>query len=85
MNIDFTPHESNTRAACAKATEASEDHETIFGIEQEYTFFKGIDHWDSPKSATQPLKVGITAALGMTRSTAGKWWRLTWTRVWKRG
>jgi glutamine synthetase len=40
LNTDMTPHESNTRAACAEAYERYNDHEPWFGIEQEYTFFK---------------------------------------------
>ena len=37
---DFTPHPTNTRAACAAAAEKYADQEPLFGIEQEYTFFK---------------------------------------------
>ena len=40
LNIDLTPHVSNTRAACAQASEKYASHEPWFGIEQEYTFFK---------------------------------------------
>ena len=43
---DLSPHPSNTRAACAAAAEKHADAEMIFGIEQEYTLFKG---------PTQPL------------------------------
>lgn len=39
---DFTPHPTNTRAACAKVAERHADQEYIFGIEQEYTFFRGF-------------------------------------------
>jgi glutamine synthetase len=38
---DFTPHPSNTRAACAAAAEQFADQECWFGLEQEYTFMKG--------------------------------------------
>jgi glutamine synthetase len=38
--IDMTPHPTNTRAACAEITEKFADQKSIFGIEQEYTFFK---------------------------------------------
>ncbi|MDY7085389.1 MAG: glutamine synthetase [Actinomycetota bacterium] len=38
--IDGTPHPSNTRAACAEVADKFADQEPIFGIEQEYTFFK---------------------------------------------
>ncbi len=38
--IDGTPHPTNTRAACAEVAAKYADQEPIFGIEQEYTFFK---------------------------------------------
>src|ERR687892_683845 len=41
LNTDMTPHPSNTRAACAEVASKFKDQEPIFGIEQEYTFFKG--------------------------------------------
>jgi glutamine synthetase len=37
LYIDMTPHETNTRAKCAAAAEKYADHESLFGIEQEYT------------------------------------------------
>ncbi|RBQ21458.1 glutamine synthetase [Spongiactinospora rosea] len=37
---DLTPHPSNTRAALARLAERYADQAPIFGIEQEYTFFK---------------------------------------------
>ncbi len=40
LNVDMTPHESNTRAACVEVAEKYAAHEPWFGIEQEYTFFK---------------------------------------------
>ena len=40
LDTDMTPHASNTRRACAEISEKYKDHEPIFGIEQEYTFFK---------------------------------------------
>ncbi|MFN8105477.1 MAG: glutamine synthetase [Acidimicrobiia bacterium] len=40
LNTDMTPHESNTRAACAAVAERFAAQEPLFGIEQEYTFFK---------------------------------------------
>ena len=38
---DMSPHPTNTRDACAAAAEKYASLEFIFGIEQEYTFFKG--------------------------------------------
>ncbi|MGH2579153.1 MAG: glutamine synthetase, partial [Actinomycetota bacterium] len=40
LNTDMTPHTSNTRAACAEVASKFKDQEPVFGIEQEYTFFK---------------------------------------------
>ncbi len=39
--IDGTPHKSNTRALLRPIAEKYADQESWFGIEQEYTFFKG--------------------------------------------
>ena len=41
LNADDTVHKSNTRAACAELTEKHKDHDSWFGIEQEYTFYYG--------------------------------------------
>ncbi len=40
LYITMEPHVSNTRRACAITAEKYADQEPIFGIEQEYTFFK---------------------------------------------
>ncbi len=37
---DFTPHPTNTRAACLAAAEKYADQLPMFGIEQEYTFMQ---------------------------------------------
>ncbi|AOT58571.1 MULTISPECIES: glutamine synthetase [Streptomyces] len=41
LNTDMTPHSTNTRAELAEVAERYAGQEPIFGIEQEYTFFKG--------------------------------------------
>ena len=41
QNIDFTAHESNTRAANVEVAERFAAQEPWFGIEQEYTLFDG--------------------------------------------
>ncbi len=41
LNVDMTPHFSNTRAANVEVAKKFASHESWFGIEQEYTFFKG--------------------------------------------
>ena len=48
---DMTPHATNTRALLRPVEEKFADQEPIFGIEQEYTFFKegrplGFRAWD---------------------------------------
>lgn len=40
LTVDMEPHPSNTRAACAAVAEKYASHESWFGMEQEYTFFK---------------------------------------------
>ena len=40
LNIDGSPHESNTRSACSRAHHDFEEQDAWFGIEQEYTFMK---------------------------------------------
>ena len=41
LNGDDTIHKSNTRAACTDLAEKHKDHDSWFGIEQEYTFYNG--------------------------------------------
>jgi glutamine synthetase len=42
LNIDLTPHPSNTRAGCEELANKFKSFDTWFGLEQEYTFFDGI-------------------------------------------
>ena len=52
LNVDMTPHASNTRSACAEASENFSEFEPMFGLEQEYTFYE--QSYDSLKYG-QPL------------------------------
>jgi len=45
MNPDGTPHVSNTRAKLRQATEKHSKNEPLFGIEQEYTLYDGLNDW----------------------------------------
>jgi glutamine synthetase len=58
LNIDMTPHESNTRAACAAVAEKYASQEPIFGIEQEYTFFKDGRPYGFPSPVGFPAPQG---------------------------
>ena len=40
LTTDMKAHPSNTRAACARVAKKYRKHEALFGLEQEYTFFK---------------------------------------------
>jgi glutamine synthetase len=40
LNIDMTPHVTNTRSAAAEAAEKYADQDMWFGMEQEYTFLE---------------------------------------------
>ena len=40
LNVDMTPHESNTRRSCDEAESAHQIQEPWFGIEQEYTLMQ---------------------------------------------
>ena len=52
MNVDMTPHASNTRAALVESAENFGEFEPWFGMEQEYTFYE--QSYDSLKYG-QPL------------------------------
>ena len=64
LNTDFTPHRSNTRAACAEAAEKYADQEFIFGIEQEYTFFKGMRPLGFPEHGFPAPQGGYYCGVG---------------------
>ena len=43
-NTELQPHPSNTRALCRDTTEQFVAHAPLFGMEQEYTFYKDTRH-----------------------------------------
>ena len=53
-NVDGNPHPSNTRALLRPVAERFAGQEPIFGIEQEYTFFKGTRPLGFPDSGGYP-------------------------------
>jgi glutamine synthetase len=58
LYTDMTPHVSNTRAACAEVATRYKDQEPIFGIEQEYTFFKEGRPYGFPSPTGFPAPQG---------------------------
>jgi glutamine synthetase len=58
LYIDMTPHETNTRAACAAVAEKFASQEPLFGIEQEYTFFKNGRPYGFPSPVGFPAPQG---------------------------
>ncbi len=61
---DFTPHPTNTRAACAEAAKKYADREFLFGIEQEYTFFRGNRPLGFPETGLPPPQGGYYCGIG---------------------
>ena len=61
---DMTPHESNTRAACAEAAATYASLDFWFGIEQEYTFFKGTRPLGFPEGGYPPPQGGYYCGVG---------------------
>jgi glutamine synthetase len=58
LYTDMTPHVSNTRAACAEVATKFKDQEPVFGIEQEYTFFKDGRPYGFPSPTGYPAPQG---------------------------
>jgi glutamine synthetase len=54
LDIDMSPHASNTRAALAEAAETYKSFEPLFGLEQEYTLFKGTRPLGFPENGGYP-------------------------------
>ena len=61
---DLTPHPSNTRAACAAASEKYASFEMWFGIEQEYTYFDGVKPLGWPKDGFPAPQGGYYCGVG---------------------
>ncbi|HWE57092.1 MAG TPA: glutamine synthetase GlnII [Acidimicrobiales bacterium] len=51
---DMTPHPTNTRALLSEVAEKYASHESLFGLEQEYTLFKGSRPLGFPDSGGFP-------------------------------
>ncbi len=58
MLVSGDPHPTNTRRACAEAAKRFADFDMWFGIEQEYTFFKGARPLGFPDSGGFPAPQG---------------------------
>ena len=54
LNIDMTPHATNTRAACVKVEERYADQEPWFGMEQEYNFMEDGHPYGFPRGGYPP-------------------------------
>jgi len=61
---EMTPHSTNTRAACEAASKAYAEMETVFGIEQEYTFFRGMRPLGFPEHGFPPPQGGYYCGVG---------------------
>jgi glutamine synthetase len=64
LNTDMSPHRSNTRATCAEVASKFKDHEPLFGIEQEYTFFKGGRPYGFPATGFPAPQGGYYCGVG---------------------
>ncbi|GAA1959424.1 glutamine synthetase [Kitasatospora viridis] len=62
--IDGTPHPSNTRALLRPVAEQFAAQEPIFGIEQEYTFFKGSRPLGFPEGGFPAPQGGYYCGVG---------------------
>ena len=61
---DMTPHPSNTRAACADIADKYLSHDAWFGIEQEYTFFRGSRPLGWPENGFPAPQGGYYCGVG---------------------
>ncbi len=69
---DGAVHESNTRDHLVKLQKKYQDQEPWFGIEQEYTFFRGRCRWGGRRVAIPHPKDRSIAVLVPMRSLAEK-------------
>jgi len=63
-NVDGTPHASNTRALLRPVAGQFAAQEAIFGIEQEYTFFKGYRPLGFPETGFPAPQGGYYCGVG---------------------
>ncbi|OKJ42777.1 glutamine synthetase [Streptomyces sp. CB01580] len=64
LDIDLTPHTSNTRASLREVAERFAGQEPIFGIEQEYTFFDGHRPLGFPEGGFPAAQGGYYCGVG---------------------
>ena len=64
LNVDMTPHVTNTRAACAEVAEKYASYDPLFGLEQEYTFFDGVKPYGWPDNGFPPPQGGYYCGVG---------------------
>ena len=61
---DMSPHPSNTRAACAEVADKYLSYDAWFGIEQEYTFFRGSRPLGWPENGFPAPQGGYYCGVG---------------------
>ena len=64
LNIDMSPHTSNHRAKCLEIFNEHSKHGPWFGIEQEYTFFKGARPLGWPENGFPAPQGGYYCGVG---------------------
>ena len=64
LNVDGSPHRSNTRAACVESQKFYQDHQCWFGLEQEYTLMTLDGHPYGFKKARQGSMYGKILSQG---------------------
>ncbi|NED89794.1 glutamine synthetase, partial [Streptomyces sp. SID11233] len=64
LDTDLTPHPSNTRAELRSVVERFGAQEPVFGIEQEYTFFRGSRPLGFPENGFPAAQGGYYCGVG---------------------